>query len=85
MSRVRYDLQLKELRNQMLKLGCMIEEVIRNTVDALIKQNLEFAVDITRGDSEIDVQVRNIEAICYKILLRQQPMADHFQSPHHLR
>lgn len=75
MSRVRYDLQLKELRNQMLKLGCMIEEVIRNTVDALIKQNLEFAVDITRGDSEIDVQVRNIEAICYKILLRQQPIA----------
>ena len=38
MSRVRYDLQLKELRNQMLKLGCMIEEVIRNTVDAYVSQ-----------------------------------------------
>ena len=75
MARELYDLQLKELKNQMLKLGCMIEEVIRNTVDALIKQNSEFAVDITKGDNEIDEQVRNIEAICYKLLLRQQPVA----------
>ena len=75
MARENYDLQLKELKNQMLKLGCMIEEIIRNTVEALMKQNTEFAMNITKGDSEIDVQVRKIEAICYKLLLRQQPIA----------
>ena len=75
MARVNYDLQLKELKNQMLLLGSMIEEVIRKTIHALITQDVQEAKQIASGDEKIDAQVRKIEQLGYTILLRQQPIA----------
>ena len=76
MARVNYDLQLKELKNQMLLLGSMIEEVIRKTIHALITQDVQEAKQIASGDEKIDAQVRKIEQLGYTILLRQQPIAN---------
>ena len=35
MARINYDAQLKELKNQMLHLGTMIEEVMKDTILAM--------------------------------------------------
>lgn len=75
MARKLYDLQLKELKNEMMCLGSMIEEVIRLSIAALINQDEEKARQIVAGDDKIDEQVRLIEQKCYFLLLRQQPMA----------
>lgn len=75
MARLNYDLQLKELKNQMLLLGSMIEEVVQVTVHALMKQNVDEAKEIAGGDDKINAQVRKIEQECYTLLLRQQPIA----------
>lgn len=75
MARLNYDLQLKELKNQTMLLGSMIEEVIQGTIQALVKQDVEKAREIASGDEKIDEQVRHIEEECYTILLRQQPIA----------
>lgn len=75
MARLGYDMQLKELKNQMLILGSMVEEVIKNTISALVKQDTEKAREIVSGDEKINEQVRKVEQQCYTILLRQQPIA----------
>ena len=75
MARLGYDMQLKELKNQMMLLGSMVEEVIRDTISALVKQDTEKAREIVSGDEKINEQVRNVEQQCYTILLRQQPIA----------
>lgn len=74
-ARVNYDMQLKELKNQMLLLGSMVEDVIRETIGALVNQDVEKAREIAESDDKIDAQVRNIEQSCYTLLLRQQPIA----------
>lgn len=75
MARVNYELQLKELKNEMMLLGSMIENVIHGTIQALVKQDVEKAEKIANGDEEINHQVRVIEQKCYSLLLRQQPIA----------
>ena len=75
MAREYYGLQLKELKNQMLFLGSMIEGVIEDTVRALVSQDIEKAKEIAAGDDKVDRLVRQIEEQCYSLLLRQQPVA----------
>lgn len=75
MARQNYNLQLKELKNEMLHLGSMIEDVIHLSVKALISQDEETAKRIVAGDDKINEQVRLIEQKCYTLLLKQQPIA----------
>ena len=75
MAREYYGLQLKELKNQMLLLGSMVEGVIEDTVSALVSQDIEKAKEIAAGDDKVDRLVRQIEEQCYSLLLRQQPVA----------
>lgn len=75
MARLNYEMQLKELKNQMMLLGSMIENAIQGTIQALVKQDVEKAQTIASGDEEINEQVRVIEQLCYSLLLRQQPIA----------
>ena len=70
-----YDQQLKDLKDQMLILGNMVEDVIRDTIRALIAQDTGKAREIAEGDEKVNAQVRKIEQDCYTILLRQQPVA----------
>ena len=80
MARINYDAQLKELKNQMLLLGTMIEEVMKDTILALANKDEKKAKEITSGDDKIDNQVRRITQECYTILLRQQPVAKDLRS-----
>lgn len=75
MAREYYGQQLKELKNRMLLLGSMIEGVIKDTVRALVSQDIEKAKEIAAGDDKVDRLVRQIEEQCYSLLLRQQPVA----------
>ena len=74
-ARLGYDMQLKELKNQMLLLGSMVEDVIQETIRALTCQDTKKAGEIASGDEKINEQVRKVEQQCYTILLRQQPIA----------
>ena len=75
MAREYYNLQLKEVKKQMTFLGTMILEVIQETLRAFYGQDVQAAQKIVSGDDRIDAQVRQIEQLCYTLLLRQQPVA----------
>lgn len=73
--RNRFDRQLEQLNNEMIQMGCLIEDAIEKAVVALIKQDVQNAKAIVGLDEEIDAKEREIENLCLKLLLQQQPVA----------
>ncbi len=73
--RNRFDRQLVQLNNELIVMGGMIEKAISDTVKALVNQDIELASNVIEYDEEIDHQEREIEQLCLKLLLQQQPVA----------
>jgi phosphate transport system protein len=73
--RSRFDEQLELLNTEMIRMGAMCEEVIALASSALVKGDTETAVRIAPLDKEIDQKERDIENLCMKLLLQQQPVA----------
>ena len=73
--RNRFDRQVVQLNNELIEMGGMIEKAISDTVKALVNQDIELASNVIEYDEEIDHQEREIEQLCLKLLLQQQPVA----------
>ena len=73
--RNRFDKQLEKLNNELIHMGSLIEHAIEMAVSALVNQNVEKAQEAIEFDSEIDRQEKEIESLCMKLLLQQQPVA----------
>lgn len=73
--RNRFDRQLLELNNELIQMGGLIEQAIEMGISALIKQDVEKAKQAMAFDEEVDHQEREIEGLCMKLLLQQQPVA----------
>ena len=73
--RSRFDEQLALLNKEMIEMGALCEKVISLAVDALENGDSEAASKVSPFDSEIDEKERTVEALCLKLLLRQQPVA----------
>ena len=73
--RNRFDEQLHALNHELLEMGALIERAIRSATDALIRQDGEAALQALSADKEVDQEERDIESLCLKLLLQQQPVA----------
>ncbi len=73
--RNRFDRQLEQLNDELIQMGNLIEEAIEMAVSALVKQDVEKAKKAIAFDEEINHQESEIENLCMKLLLQQQPVA----------
>ena len=73
--RSRLDAQLSMLNAELIDMGTLIEYAIENGSAALYRQDAQLARKVIEFDREIDQKERDIEAICLKVLLQQQPVA----------
>ena len=73
--RSRFDEQLTELNNKLIEMGALIENAIAQATKALVEQDTELAKKIMNSDSVIDDKEGEIESLCLKLLLNQQPVA----------
>ena len=73
--RNRFDEQLHTLNHELLEMGALIERAIRSATDALIRQDTGAAVQAIAADKDVDQAERDIETLCLKLLLQQQPVA----------
>ncbi len=73
--RNRFDMQLQELNHELLSMGSLIEASIRSATQALVNQDVEAAHAAIAADHEVDQMERDIEALCMKLFLQQQPVA----------
>ena len=73
--RSRFDEQLEQLNTEMIRMGALCEEVIALAAVALTNGDLKSAARVALLDNEIDQKERDIETLCLKLLLQQQPVA----------
>ena len=67
--------QLSELHAQIIQMGELCEAAVLKATDALQEGNLEKAQAVIDGDQVIDQKEKDIERLCLKLLLQQQPVA----------
>lgn len=73
--RNRFDAQLEQLNIELIEMGALCEQVIGKTYQVLMEEDREAAKDIIEKDVIIDQTEREIETLCLKLLLQQQPVA----------
>lgn len=73
--RNKFDEQLLMLNKEMIEMGAQCEELITIVSKALLTGNAECAADVKEKGHEIDRMEREIESVCLKLLLQQQPVA----------
>lgn len=73
--RNRYDMQLHLLDTQLTYMGELCETAIAKVTQALKEGNTEQAKIVIKEDEEIDQIEKDIERLCLKLLLQQQPVA----------
>ena len=73
--RNRFDRQLCQLNDELIEMGELIEKAIEDTIKALVSQDVELANAVINMDDEIDAKEKEIENLCLKLPLQQQPVA----------
>lgn len=73
--RNRYHEQLSLLNKRMTEMGALCEQIIGMSARALLDGDVELAAQTAPIGHEIDSMEREIESICLKLLLQQQPVA----------
>ena len=73
--RSKFDEQLALLHREMITMGALCEKAIAMSVKALTEGNRNLAAEVPALSAEIDGKEREIEGMCFKLLLQQQPVA----------
>ena len=63
------------LNVELIKMGSLCELAISNAVKGLLEDNRGLLKLVADTDREIDEKEREIESMCFKLLLQQQPVA----------
>lgn len=72
--RNRFDEQLELLNVELIRMGALCEDAISYASRTLMGEG-DFSGDVYSTDREIDQKERDIENLCFKLLLKQQPVA----------
>jgi len=67
--------KLREIQDDVLVMGSMVEKAITRSVEALKERDLGKAREVITGDLTINKKRFNIEEKCVQLIATQQPMA----------
>ena len=70
-----FDEQLASLNRELISMGGLCENAIARAAEALTNGNTELAKTLPELSEAIDEKEREIEGLCMKLLLQQQPVA----------
>lgn len=73
--RSKFDEQLELLHKELIEMGALCENAIAMAAKALSEGNTKMAAKVPELSTEIDRKERDIETMCMKLLLQQQPVA----------
>ena len=75
MPRTEYVQQLKQVQDELLLVGSMVEKAVRHALEALQNRDLELSQRVVAEDDAIDERVLRLEQLCIDVMATQQPMA----------
>ena len=73
--RDRFEEQLALLKQELIAMGDLCEEIISLVSAALMVGSAELAAKVAPLEKDIDRKEKDIESICLRLLLQQQPVA----------
>lgn len=73
--RTRFDMELDTLNSDMIAMGALCENAISEAMQSLFTADKAAAQRTIAEDREIDQKEKDIEALCLRLLLQQQPVA----------
>ncbi|MBQ8525825.1 MAG: phosphate signaling complex protein PhoU [Clostridia bacterium] len=73
--RNRFDRQLEQLNEELITMGALCEQVISGSVKFLTEGDPAVKEAVIEADRQIDRKERDIESLCMRLLLQQQPVA----------
>lgn len=73
--RNRFDQQLMQLNEDLIELGALCKESVADAMTALLDSDKQARQKAFLTEYEIDNKEREIEGLCMKLLLQQQPVA----------
>ena len=75
MIRQSFDQELESVRQELVHMGQIVQDAIKNAVDALARRDKALAQQVMDGDDLIDSMQVEIEDRCISLIARQQPVA----------
>lgn len=75
MVRERFTQKILDVKQKVLKMGALVENIIDSSVTAMKTQDLDLARNVLKKDDEIDQLELEIEKDCMMLLALQQPLA----------
>ncbi len=73
--RIKFDEQLAQLNHELIAMGALCEEAIATTSRAVMDNDRNLNARVRELENQIDQKEREIETLCLKLLLQQQPVA----------
>ncbi len=75
MERQHFETELQALRNQLLRMGALVEERVHRAVRSLVVRREEDARRIVQSDDEVNDLQLDIDERCLRLLATQTPLA----------
>ena len=73
--RSRFDQQLALLNRELTLMGALCEDILSKVSQSMVDWDPDLKKNIQPVAQEIDLKERDIEALCLKLILHQQPVA----------
>lgn len=70
-----FNTQLDNLNKELVRMGTLCEKAISLSICALTERDESVIEEVFETDNEIDQLERDIESLCMKLILHQQPVA----------
>jgi phosphate transport system protein len=74
-TRETFDRDLTQLQDDLLRMGALVDEALRRSMEALRERSVDLAEAIIQDDNRIDALHLDLEDRCLRLMATQQPMA----------
>lgn len=77
--REHFEKELSKLSNALVEMGALCEDAISCAVKYLLKNDAQMKKNAAEAEKQIDQKEREIETMCMRLLIQQQPVATDFR------
>ena len=75
MPRIHFQLELAELKDQLLAMAALSQQAVESAVDAFLQRDKGLCKYVKQNERAIDTAQRDLDEMAYELLAKEQPMA----------
>ena len=75
MPRIHFQLELAELKDQLLAMAALSQQAVESAVDAFLLRDKGLCKYVKQNERAIDTAQRDLDEMAYELLAKEQPMA----------